>query len=210
MRRRVQRADARRRPCRRAPRLAVACHRLTNLYNSLAAGSPKRLAVYRAVVQVASRAGRVSLLVPQLEKLEQWLAEWKATPQEGRALLLELSDALRKAQLLCVPRALPAPHAANRSWRSLTVWSAPMLAVCLTDSNEAHGLLRKYLASLEKEAAAATGSDAQAAATRAVVEAINTPAVLHFDELLALAGACCGATALGGGGGGAHATARRR
>ena len=85
---------------------------MTNLYNSLAAGSPKRLAVYRAVVQVASRTGRVSLLVPQLEKLDQWLAEWKATPEAGRALLLELSDALRKAQLLCVLRAPTGPRIA--------------------------------------------------------------------------------------------------
>jgi len=75
-----------------------------------------------------------------------------------------------------------------------------MPAVCLADSNEAHGLLRKYLASLEKEAAAATGSDAKAAATRAVVEAINTPGVLHFDELFGLASACRGAVTGGCGG----------
>ena len=56
-----------------------------------------------------------------------------------------------------------------------------------TASAEAHDVLRKYLASFDA-AGAAAASEAKAAATRAVVEAINQPSVFQFDELLVLPG----------------------
>jgi hypothetical protein len=77
--------------------------RLSNVYNSLPAAHPLRLRVYRTVVAVAAKGGRTALLVPQLGQLDAWLAEWQAPLADRRALLHELSDALRAADLLYGP-----------------------------------------------------------------------------------------------------------
>ena len=78
--------------------IVAAPNRLSNVYNNLQPHNPQRLQVYRTVVAVAAKSGRTSLLLPQLGNLDAWLKEWRASPQEGRALLLEVSEALRKGQ----------------------------------------------------------------------------------------------------------------
>ena len=185
--------------------------RLSNLYNSLSTGNPKRLHVYQAIVAVAARSGRTSLLVPQVAHLDAWLAEWHASPSEARALLLELADAFRKAQLVYVAR----PSARffflgekggqrrlrrSREWRKgmgpsltgpsfLSLHGSPRIGDM--DSPEAHDMLRKYLTALDKDGLSAS-SESRAAAIRAVVEAINAPGVFQFDELLAQGGTAHG------------------
>ena len=64
----------------------------------MSASNQQRLQVYRTVVGVAAKSGRTGVLVPQLANLDAWLAEWKASPAEARALLLEVSEALRNGK----------------------------------------------------------------------------------------------------------------
>jgi translation initiation factor 3 subunit M len=70
---------------------------LSNIFNTLPANSPLRLSVFTAIVDLAVASDDMDLVLPQLQYVPSWISEWGVGAEAERALLLTLSDRLKKS-----------------------------------------------------------------------------------------------------------------
>lgn len=67
---------------------------LANLYNLLNSASAPRFSVFMALVAYAAETGQLGLLKPYFAEADSWVAAWRLSTADARALFLRISDAL--------------------------------------------------------------------------------------------------------------------
>ncbi|ODQ68376.1 hypothetical protein NADFUDRAFT_81358 [Nadsonia fulvescens var. elongata DSM 6958] len=67
---------------------------LSNLFNILPASSPLRYSVFSKMLSIAESTDNIQLLVPYLENLSQWTAEWRLSEEDKQDLHIKVAKLL--------------------------------------------------------------------------------------------------------------------
>lgn len=112
-----------------AARSALSLSALTTVFNTLDADDSIRYPVFDAILQIIPRTSSFDALRPQLKHLDSWLAEWQASAQQSRRLLLHISRVAAEAgepqhsyeYLIKALRTLPGNDASGQEAKDLSV-----------------------------------------------------------------------------------------
>lgn len=70
---------------------------LSTIFNILPVTSELRYPVYRAMVKIIAAHGMYDQLVPQLKCIDSWIADWRISAEDIRALCLEITEIAKEA-----------------------------------------------------------------------------------------------------------------